>query len=113
MHHAFLRTDPAQLRITRERAPESAHVTFDRCERATDNERLKQSHRRDAQVGASTNRKGEAASFERRMISKHSNVRRRIVGIGVHRIGAVERVTRRKPKIDDFKAYDACVQHCA
>ena len=46
-------------------------------------------------------------------IRAEDDVRRRIVGIGVHRIGAVERVTRRKPKIDDFKAYDACVQHCA
>src|SRR5204862_2443869 len=61
---AFLGTDPSQLLLARDGAPESAHIGRDRLEAASNDDRREGVDRGDADFGASAQREGQAMAFE-------------------------------------------------
>ena len=107
MDDALLRAEPAQLAVGDEAPPEAAHVGDDPLERAADDERLERASRRDADLGAATARERQPVPFEAVVGSRAQNdVRGRVVGIGVHRVRAVEPARRREANVARFERRD-------
>ena len=99
MHDAFLGSEPAQLRIAGKPPPEAAEVFSDLVQGETDDVIAKGLDGGRADVVAAPNREGESMSFDA-AVGLQDDVRRRVVRIGMHRIGAVLRTRRRKAEID-------------
>ena len=90
-----------------EAPPEAAHVRDDLLERAADDERLERAGRGDAHLGAATARERQAVTLEAVVgVGAQDDVRRRVVGIGVHRVRAVEPARGREADVARLEAYD-------
>ena len=107
MDDALLRSEPAELVVRHERAPEAAHVSRDPVERATGDERLECAHGGDTDLGSSPVREGQAMSA-RAGFGVEDDVGRRVVGLPVHGVGAVERPGGREA---DVMGAEACDPH--
>ena len=104
----LLRTEPAQLAVRDEAAPEATHVGDDRLEAPPDNERLERADRGDAHLGTATTRERQPVPLDPVVgIGAQHHIRRRIVRIGVHRVRPVERQRRREPHITSLQADNA------
>src|SRR6185503_11206612 len=102
---AFLRAEPAELRVAGQVAPERRRRRHDVVERAADHERLVGADRAGADLVAAADGEGEAVAFEPR-VRVQDDVGGGIVGIGVDGIGAGLRQRRRKTEVDDLQAGD-------
>ena len=102
MNHAFLGSKPPQLRIGREAPPERREVGGDVLETLTHDEMPEGVDRRRAHFVAAADRERQAVAFDAAVGAKH-DVRRRIIGIGMHRVGAGMRTRRREPEVEDVQ----------
>ena len=89
MDDALLRPDPAQLARRDELAPIGAHGAGDVGKPPADHQRRQSLDRRHAELVAATQREGEAMPLQPRLVSGQHHIGRRIIGIGIHGIGAV------------------------
>ncbi len=91
VHDALLRAEPAQLRVADELAEGAAHVVQQRLELATDEVAGEGVDRRDLHVVAAADREDEGVALDLVVrVGAYDHVGRRVVGVGVHRIRAVE-----------------------
>ena len=103
----FSGPEPAQLRVGDEAPPEAAHVGDDALERAADDQRLERPGRGDADLGPAPAREGQAVTLDAVVgVRAQDDVRGRVVGIGVHRVRAVEPARRRKANVARFERRD-------
>ena len=87
MNDALLGPQPAQLRFAGEAVPEPAEVRRDVAEIAADDKMPERFDGGRAHFVAAADRKRQAVPFEA-AVGLEDDVRRRIVGIGVHGVGA-------------------------
>ena len=87
---ALLGPDPTKLAVADERAPEGAHVGEHVLERASDHERPQRFDGGDADLVAASDREGEAVPSGGLVVGADDHVGRRVVGVRVHRVRAVE-----------------------
>ena len=88
MDGALLGTDPPQLLLAGDRAPEAPHVGGDGLERPPDDDRRQRVDRRHAHLGPAAEREREAVALEVvARIGPQDDVRGGIVGRRVHRVG--------------------------
>jgi hypothetical protein len=87
VNHALLRPEPPQLRLAGQAVPEAREVRRDAAEVAPDHEVAERIHRRGAHFVAPPDGERQAVSLEAG-VGVQNDIRRRIVGVGVHRIGA-------------------------
>jgi hypothetical protein len=89
VNDALLRSEPPQLAVTRERAPEGAHVREDVVETTADDEGRERLDRRATHLVAAADREREAVADDVFVVGTDDGVGGRVVRIRVHRIGPV------------------------
>lgn len=113
-HHALLGTEPTELRILRERAPETATVVRDLSDALTHHHRHERFDRLADDLVAAADGEGEAVTFVRARVCAirlEDHIRRRVVGIDVHSVGAMRLLAGGKAEVDDLKAGDGGGAH--
>ena len=103
MDHAFLRTEPAQLRVACEPPPERREVRGDVVEPLADDEMAKRIDRGGAHFVASADRERQAMPFDAAVRPKH-DVCGGVIGIGMHGVCSRVRTRRRKPQVENVQA---------
>ena len=105
MDDALLRSQPAQLRIGRQPAPEAGEVSRDRFKALADDEMPEGVDRRHHHFVAAADGERQAVSLEPRVGLQH-DVGGRVVGVHMDRVRPGVRSRRRKPKIEDVQFTD-------
>ena len=100
VNDALLGTEPAQLRFAGEAVPEPAEVRRDVVEVAADDEMTERLDGGRAHFVAAADRERQAVSFEP-AVGLEDDIRRRVVGIGMHGVGAHLILRRGKSEIEN------------
>ena len=87
---AFLRSDPAELAVVGQGAPEAAQIGTDLLQGAAHHEVLQGVHRGDADLGAAPQGEGDAVAFQSCLVGVQDDVRGRVIGVGVHGVRSVQ-----------------------
>ena len=107
MDDALLGAEPAELGVGHEAAPEPAHVGDDRLERATDDEWLEGAGGGHTDLGPPP--AGERQTMTLEPIGgarSQDDVRRRVVRVGVHRVGSIQPAGRREADVTRLESDD-------
>ena len=110
MDDALLGTEPSQLRIGGETPPEAGEVRGDVVEPLADDEMAERVDRRGADFVAAPDRERQPVALEAG-VGPQDDVRRRVVGIDVHRVRAGVRARRRKAEVEDLEVADRSRLH--
>ena len=102
---AFLRTDPAQLAVAGDMPPERAHVFREGAQRPPDHQWAKRGHGGDDDLIAAPDREREAVPLMR-AIGFEDDVGGRVIGVGIHRVRAVELAGRWETDVADGQGGD-------
>ena len=112
MDHTLFGTDPAQLLLARDRAPEATHVGGDVAQASAQHDRRQRVDRGHAHLGAATKREGEAVAFEAVVrVGAEDDVCGRVVGRCMHGVRAGERARGRKAHVVGGHGDDAVPPH--
>ncbi len=99
---------PSQLTVPGDLSPESRHIVGTGFQRAPHNQRRQSPDRGNAQFVAASDRECHAMSCETvGSIGLKHDIRGGVVGVGVHRIRAVERPRRRKSNVMSGQSRDS------
>ncbi|MDT4852334.1 hypothetical protein FQZ97_865610 [compost metagenome] len=101
MHRALVRTNPAQLAVTGQVAPELAGGREEIIHRGTHDQMTHGENRLTANVVAASNGEGETVALQRLVIRIKDNIGRRVVRVRVHRVRAVQTLRSREAEIED------------
>jgi hypothetical protein len=107
VHRAFVRSDPAQLTVAREAAPEAAHVLANPVEIEADDELSQRLDGGTADFIATSDGEREPVPFEPRPVRLEDHVRRGIIRMGIHRIRPVERARGGEAHVENAHVADA------
>ena len=99
---ALLGPQPAQLRVAGKPSPEAAEVLGDLVQREAHDVITERFDRRRAHLVAAPDREREPVALET-AVRLQNDVRRRVVRIGMHRIGAVLRAGRGEAEVVGFE----------
>ncbi|MCY1226868.1 hypothetical protein D9M72_391180 [compost metagenome] len=90
VNRALVGADPAQLAVGGDVPPEAAHVFGHPLQVEPDDQVTHRLDGRAADLVAAPDGEGQAVAFEPRLVGLEHDVRRGVVRVGVHRVGAVE-----------------------
>ena len=96
---ALLGSEPAELVLGGEAAPEAGEVAGDALERAAHHERLERTDRGDADLGATAVREREPMARKIGVVGIQDHVRGGVVRAAVHRVRPVERARGREADV--------------
>ena len=106
MDGPFFGPDPAQLAVAGQPAPEARHVTLEFLQRPPDDQRGNRPNACDANLRAAAEREGEAVALDARLVGLEDHVGRRVIRIGVHRIGTVQLARGREADVKGYGLRD-------
>ena len=97
----LVRPDPAQLAVASDVVPEAAHVLGDPAQVEADHQMLQRADGGAADLVAAADGERQAVPFEPGLVGVEDDVGRRVVGVRVHRVGAVEMRRGREAHVHD------------
>ena len=106
VHDTLLGAEPAVLTVGGEAGGDAAQVAAQFVERATDDEFGERVDRGAAQVVAPADGERHAVPGQVGIVGVQRDVGGRVVGVGVHGVGAVEQLRRREPDVVDGEVRD-------
>ena len=100
VNDALLGSEPSQLRLTRQAVPELSEIGRDVAQRPPDDQMPERFDRRGTDFISASDREREAVSLES-LVGFQNDVRGRVIGIGVNRVGANLIARGWEPEIED------------
>ncbi len=110
MDDTFFRTEPAQLRVACQAAPERPEIGCEIVEAPTHDVMAVGLDRGDADFVAAANGERQPMTLER-PVGLEDHIGGRIVRVAVHRIGADGGAGRREPQIENLQPGNPQVRH--
>ena len=106
MDDAFLRSQPTELTVASQAAPECPHVRADVSQRTAYDQGCECPDRRNAQIISSSDGEGESVTHKLGVARMKYDIGRGIVGIRIHGIGSGQPPRSRKTNVERFYIFD-------
>ncbi len=108
MHCTLVGADPAQLAVAGQMPPIFARVLSDRGKIGADDEVTHRFDGHAANIVAPADGEGQPVAFKTRLIRVENDISRRIIRVGVHRIGAVQALGCGETQVENTQISNFC-----
>ena len=107
VHHALLGAEPTELTVPCQLTSEHSDVGKQLADVSADDVRRECAHGCAGDVVAASGGEEQRVAGDVGVVEAEYYVRRRVVGLGVHRVGPVQAERGREPNVDDIERADA------